>query len=210
MRRFIVFALLCLPTALASQQADRTISPGMTRAQVVAVLGAPTTQRTASEFTYMFYPNSCGRSCGMNDLVILRHDSVTDAIFRSPSRHYSGTSSSPEQSPPQVATRPARTTSKSPSNSTSKSASKATSPPTTAVRKDEAPAPKPAAPAPLKPPAKPTDATPSIPLKQKPLEPAPTKTTAPAKTTTPAKSTTPPAKAPAPAKTTAPDKKTSG
>ena len=32
----------------------------------------------------------------MNDLVMLRSDSVVDAIFRSPSRHYTGTSSSPE------------------------------------------------------------------------------------------------------------------
>ena len=31
----------------------------------------------------------------MNDLVILRNDAVVDAIFRSPSRRYSGQSSSP-------------------------------------------------------------------------------------------------------------------
>ena len=31
----------------------------------------------------------------MNDLVILKNDSVVDAIFRSPARHYTGTSSSP-------------------------------------------------------------------------------------------------------------------
>jgi hypothetical protein len=164
MRRFFTFALLCLPSVLYAQATDHTISPGMTRAQVVAALGAPTTQRTASEFTYMFYPNSCGRACGMNDLVILKHDSVSDAIFRSPNRHYSGTSSSPQQTPPQVATRPARP---------------ATKPMT--IRKDDAAAPTPTAPARLKPPAKPTDATPSIPVKQTPMAPAPAKTTAPDK-----------------------------
>jgi hypothetical protein len=67
----------------------------MSRAKVVAALGAPTTERTVSEFRYLFYRNSCGKACGMNDLVILRNDAVVDAIFRSPSRHYTGTSSSP-------------------------------------------------------------------------------------------------------------------
>jgi hypothetical protein len=67
----------------------------MSRAKVVAALGAPTTERTVSEFRYLFYQNSCGKACGMNDLVILRNDAVVDAIFRSPSRHYTGTSSSP-------------------------------------------------------------------------------------------------------------------
>src|SRR5438309_5588932 len=103
MRRTIVLSLLCFPTLLLAQQADHTVSPGMTRAQVVAALGAPATLRTASEFTYMFYPNTCGRECGMNDLVILKNDSVTDAIFRSPNRHYTGTSSSPTQAAPKVA-----------------------------------------------------------------------------------------------------------
>ncbi len=75
----------------------------MTKAQVTAALGQPATLRTVSEFTYMFYQNSCGRRCGMNDLVILQGDSVVDAIFRSPSRRYSGTSSSPAPIPPSVA-----------------------------------------------------------------------------------------------------------
>jgi hypothetical protein len=94
MRLLIILSLL-LPAAVLSAQKAATISPGMTRAKVVAVLGAPTTERTVSEFRYLFYQNSCGKSCGMNDLVILRNDSVVDAILRSPSRHYTGTSSSP-------------------------------------------------------------------------------------------------------------------
>jgi len=172
MRRFLAFALLFLPAALHAQQADHTISPGMTRAQVVAVLGTPATQRTASEFVYMFYPNACGRACGMNDLVILKNDSVTDAIFRSPNRHYTGTSSSPEQTPPAVAPRAPRPAAR----------------PMT-IRKDSAAPAKAAAPTQMKPPAKPTDATPSIPVKQTKLEPAPAKTTAPPNTTAPAKKT---------------------
>ena len=185
MRLSITVALLCLPAALLAQQAERTISPGMTRAEVVAALGTPATQRTAAEYTYMFYPNSCGRECGMNDLVILKHDSVSDAIFRSPNRHYTGTSSSPEEAWPAVTTRRARPAAKP-----------------LAVRKSEpanAPAkPEPAKPAtekaaaaaPMKPPAKANDAKPSIPVQKTPMPAAPAKS--------------------APAKTTAPDKKTPG
>jgi hypothetical protein len=94
MRLLIVLSLL-LPAAVLTAQGHGTISPGMSRAKVVAVLGRPTTDLTVSEFRYLFYQNSCGKACGMNDLVILRNDGVIDAIFRSPSRHYTGTSSSP-------------------------------------------------------------------------------------------------------------------
>jgi hypothetical protein len=101
MRTTIVFALLAAPAFLSAQTA--TVSPGMNHAQVVAALGEPVNSRTANEYTYLFYPNSCGKGCGMNDLVVLRRDSVVDAIFRSPSRHYTGTSSSPEEATPVVA-----------------------------------------------------------------------------------------------------------
>ncbi len=94
MRLFIVLSLLAHATVVSAQRAG-TVAPGMSRAKVVAALGAPTTERTVSEFRYLFYQNSCGRACGMNDLVILKNDSVVDAIFRSPARHYTGTSSSP-------------------------------------------------------------------------------------------------------------------
>lgn len=182
MRRSIVLSLLCLPTLLLAQQADHIVSPGMTRAQVVAALGAPATQRTASEFTYMFYPNKCGRACGMNDLVILRNDSVTDAIFRSPNRHYTGTSSSPEQVTPEVAPRRPRHTAKP----------AATRDSTTPKPKAAATPAKSAASTQLKPPAKANDAKPSIPVKTTPMPAAPAKA---------------PATPPAPAKAPAPDKK---
>jgi len=103
MRGSLVVALMLAAAPLCAQQAARTISPGMTKAQVTAALGQPATLRTVSEFTYMFYQNACGRRCGMNDLVILHGDSVVDAIFRSPSRRYTGTSSSPAAIPPNVA-----------------------------------------------------------------------------------------------------------
>ena len=93
MRHLIALALVAFPLLAAAQSG--TISPGMPRAKVVAALGEPVTARVAEEYTYLFYRNDCGRSCGMNDLVVLRRDSVVDAIFRSTSRHYTGTSSSP-------------------------------------------------------------------------------------------------------------------
>ncbi len=41
------------------------------------------------------YHNGCEKTCGMDDLVVLDSGKVVDAVFRSPARHYSGTSSSP-------------------------------------------------------------------------------------------------------------------
>ena len=95
MRHSLAFALVLFAAPLAAQQAARTVAPGMTKSQVVTALGQPGIARTVSDFTYLFYTNSCGKRCGMNDLVVLHGDSVVDAIFRSPNRHYSGTSSSP-------------------------------------------------------------------------------------------------------------------
>jgi hypothetical protein len=76
--------------------ADATIDPGMTKAQVIEKLGKPATVRNYQGSTYLMYSNKCGKTCGMQDIVILDHDVVVDAVFRSPNRHYSGTSSSPE------------------------------------------------------------------------------------------------------------------
>jgi hypothetical protein len=105
MRHSLAFALALIAAPLAAQQTARTIAPGMTKAQVVTALGQPATARTVSEYTYLFYINSCGKRCGMNDLVVLHGDSVVDAIFRSPSRHYTGTSSSPAEATPVMASR---------------------------------------------------------------------------------------------------------
>jgi hypothetical protein len=96
MRHLLAFALLCAPAACLAQEKPKTVSPGMSEAQVVEALGQPATKRKNGDRTFLFYANTCGKSCGMNDLVILTRDSVTDAIFRSSDRHYTGTSSSPE------------------------------------------------------------------------------------------------------------------
>jgi len=105
MRKLLLLALLCFPAACLAQDKEKTVSPGMSEAQVVQSLGKPATRRAVGERTYLFYANSCGRSCGMNDLVVLARDSVVDAIFRSPDRHYTGTSSSPESVSAKKATR---------------------------------------------------------------------------------------------------------
>lgn len=96
MRHLLAIALLCAPVACLSQEKSKTVAPGMSEAQVVDALGKPAIKRSNGDRTYLFYANSCGKDCGVNDLVILVRDSVTDAIFRSPDRHYTGTSSSPE------------------------------------------------------------------------------------------------------------------
>ncbi|MHB1862391.1 MAG: hypothetical protein ACYCVL_05410 [Gemmatimonadaceae bacterium] len=95
-------SMVVLATSLAAAQkpAPRAIDPGMNLAQVTQRLGRPAVTRTAGDYTYLFYPNSCGRRCGMNDLVVLKKDAVVDAIFRSPERRYTGTSSSPVAIPP--------------------------------------------------------------------------------------------------------------
>jgi hypothetical protein len=161
MRRYIVSALLVAPTLLFAQA--RTVSPGMTRSQVVAALGEPATARTASEYSYLFYPNACGKACGMNDLVILRGDSVVDAIFRSPDRHYTGVSSSPTQIQPRTSAKPAPK---------KKAAAKT---PATTEKAASTPAAKPKQ---MTPPKEANDARPSIPANPTPMKPAPSKTPA--------------------------------
>lgn len=150
MRHLIALALLCSPVACLSQPEGGTVTPGMSQAQVVAAIGKPATLRTVGNRTYMFYSNSCGSSCGMNDLVILSADSVVDAIFRSPDRTYTGRSSSPAAVPPSRA----------------------------AARKPDT-----VAPLRTRPPAKPSDATPSIPLRPPTMTPAPAAEPSPRKPT---------------------------
>ena len=151
MRRLIVLGVSLYAVPLVAQGAH-TISPGMNKSQVIAALGQPITARTVGEDTYLFYVNACGKKCGMNDLVILHADSVTDAIFRAPDRHYTGKSSSPAAIPPRVAARekPAPT---EPLKTRTDSSSKA---------------PKRMKPAPA------NDIRPSIPVKPATLPPAPT------------------------------------
>ena len=92
----LVAGLFAAPTLHAQVV---TIDPGMTATQVVAKLGQPLSTRSFHSFTYLFYRNGCEKKCGMNDIVTLDSGKVVDAVFRSPSRHYSGTSSSPRAIP---------------------------------------------------------------------------------------------------------------
>ena len=96
-RKLTLLASLALAVAapLRAQDTEQTIDPGMTRDQVVEHLGKPLNERKTGNAWFMFYGNGCERACGMNDLVILEDGKVVDAIFRSPSRHYSAASSSP-------------------------------------------------------------------------------------------------------------------
>ena len=96
----LILALSFVAVTAHAQSGAGTIDPGMTRAQVIERLGKPATVRTYQGSTYLMYSNKCGKKCGMQDLVILQHDSVVDAVLRSPDRHYTGTSSSPEATAP--------------------------------------------------------------------------------------------------------------
>jgi len=74
-----------------------TVSPGMTRDQVVAVWGVPVAERTVEGRTYLYFRNGCEVSCGTFDVVFLENNQVVDAIVRGPGHNYSGTSSSPPE-----------------------------------------------------------------------------------------------------------------
>jgi hypothetical protein len=153
MRRSAAFLLAIItPVVLGAQGRTSSVSPGMSRAKVVAALGTPSTERTVGEFKYLFYSNACGKRCGMNDLVILRRDSVVDAIFRSNTRHYTGTSSSPMAISEKDA---AERGGAKPSSAGSKSGTTR-----------------------MTPPLKPNDVNPSIPTHPPKIAPAPSKTPA--------------------------------
>jgi hypothetical protein len=95
MRRILLVSLIALAAPVLGAQSAPSIDPGMTKAQVVERLGAPASERTAGSYTYLFYKNGCEKECGMSDLVVLKNDSVVDAVFRAGVREYTGNSSSP-------------------------------------------------------------------------------------------------------------------
>lgn len=72
-----------------------TVNPGMTRDDVVAVWGAPVTERTDGAWTYLYYRNGCEVSCGTFDVVFLENGEVVNAIVRGRGHTYGGTSTSP-------------------------------------------------------------------------------------------------------------------
>jgi hypothetical protein len=101
----LAVAFVCALAAPGAAQAPKSIDPGMSETKVVERLGAPDASRSAGDFKYLFYHNSCIKECGMDDVVILQRDSVVDAMFRSAERAYSGKSSSPRSIPAEVAAR---------------------------------------------------------------------------------------------------------
>lgn len=82
-----------------------TVTPGMTRDQVIAVWGIPVAERTADGRTYLYFRNGCEVSCGTFDVVFLENDQVVDAIVRGIGHTYAGASSSPPERQGQM-TRP--------------------------------------------------------------------------------------------------------
>ncbi len=72
-----------------------TVSPGMTRDQVLATWGEPVTERVAGNRTYLYFRNGCEASCGTYDVVFLEDGQVVDAIVRGAGHTYAGVSSSP-------------------------------------------------------------------------------------------------------------------
>jgi len=89
-------------TGITIAQEVKSISPGMSEAQVEAILGSPLKVRTFGDHTYYFYDNGCVE-CNL-DLVIFRNGEVVDAIFRAPDRIYTGVSSARTATPADSAT----------------------------------------------------------------------------------------------------------
>ncbi len=91
------------PAKALAQSGAVSIDPGMTHEQVLTRLGSPSEERVTGSFDYMYYENNCGQKCGMDDLVILDNGIVTDAVFRSKERVFTGVSSSPHDLSPMPA-----------------------------------------------------------------------------------------------------------
>ena len=76
-----------------------TVSPGMTRGQVIGVWGAPVTERALGAWTYLYYRNGCEASCGTFDVVFLENGQVVNAIVRGFGHTSAGASTSPAGAP---------------------------------------------------------------------------------------------------------------
>jgi len=83
-----------------TSQDTGTVDPGMAERDVYSQWGPPADVRKMGDYTYIFYPNGCERSCGTPDVVTLENGKVIVAIVRWPGHHYSGQSSSPVSLPP--------------------------------------------------------------------------------------------------------------
>ena len=85
-----MLALAGVLLAAAPAAAQRTISPGMTEAQVRSVLGPPATTRSTTGWTYLYYQNGCPIRCGSDDVVFLQDGRVVAAVFRTGVRRFAG------------------------------------------------------------------------------------------------------------------------
>ena len=81
-------------TRLAAQEV-RTITPGMTEAEVRTAWGTPFTVRTRGVHTFLYFTSDCLKRCGTYDIVFLEGGQVIDAIVRDKGRRYDGIASSP-------------------------------------------------------------------------------------------------------------------
>ena len=72
-----------------------TVTPRMTREQVIAVWGQPVVARSAGAWMYLYFRNGCEVTCGTFDVVFLQDGQVVDAIVRGEGHTYAGVSSSP-------------------------------------------------------------------------------------------------------------------
>ncbi len=79
-----------------------TVTPGMSRDEVIALWGVPVAERTRDDWTYIYFRNGCEVTCGTFDLVLLQNGQVVDAVVRGPGHTYAGESSSPAGKKPEV------------------------------------------------------------------------------------------------------------
>jgi len=85
-------ATLVLRPVAAQDTAPRlSIDAGMTRDEVTRRLGFPVTESHFGSFTYLYYDAGCGKKCKDQDVVVLDKGIVSDAMFKSGKRVYTGT-----------------------------------------------------------------------------------------------------------------------
>jgi hypothetical protein len=98
MRRSLIPGVLLACAAATPLAAQETITAGMSRHEVVALLGDPAAERRSGDATFLFYASRCEPTCAANDLVVMRDGRVADAILVSPGRRYStrGTATPPD------------------------------------------------------------------------------------------------------------------
>jgi hypothetical protein len=87
--------VLMAPCVAVAQTKPVSIDPGMTKEQVLARLGNPSEESHSGSFTYLLYNSDCGAKCRQDDLVVLERGVVTDAVFQSGKRAYTGQSTQP-------------------------------------------------------------------------------------------------------------------